>query len=567
MVAHRIPRLNGLLSVWLGVALLLVGLAPLGHAQDQAYAISSYDVTLTLQTDGTYRVAEQIAFDFQQGAFTFGTRSIPTDAFDRLSNVQVTSNDTQILEQTTRTADDHRVIRWTFPERADPASFTLSYTVHGALIEDDDLNRIDWQAIGEGWSVPIRNISITVQIPDELDLSVDDLRVEPADESRVKETPDGYSIHVEHAQLNPDEPYRVIVEFPQRLEGRPPNEVNWALVGAFALAVLIGVLPGLVLWRRWRGPRHEARSSEAPDVSLPEAAVLMNGVTAAAQRAIPAMLYDLAARGQVTLKRSKEKQRFAGEKPVVRIDFHETSDEVTQPEQRLLSELRQYETLTEFGRKGNRLRRRILSETRDHLVERGDMADHEGRSGRVWLLSTVGLVGGIAVGAFGGGWWFVALGLGIGLFIGGLFLGAVTLHTLTDQGAQRRARVEGYLDRLLEELSSLQRHDPVGAARFFIDHLPWLALHERVWSQHMDEIKDGLKAADAEDRFEMPPWLQDATDETEEGFAPAYASFAACYAVIGDAGGAAAAGGAAGGAASAGAGAAGGAGGGGGGAG
>jgi len=183
------------------------------------------------------------------------------------------------------------------------------------------------------------------------------------------------------------------------------------------------------------------------------------------------------------------------------------------------------------------------------------------------LASILALVAGIAIGAFGGGWWLIALGLGIGAFIDGLVVGGITYYARTDQGAYKQAETEAYLDHLLNELNSLERHDPIRAAEFLIDHLPWLALHERVWSKHMDKIKDDLKEADAEDRFDVPPWLQDFTDEADEGFSPAYASFVARYAVIGDTGGAAAAGGAAGGGTSAGAAAAGGTGGGGGGAG
>ncbi|MFB6286315.1 MAG: DUF2207 domain-containing protein [Candidatus Bipolaricaulia bacterium] len=545
------------------VAIVLSALAPPTGAQSQTYAISSYDVTLKLQTDGTYLVTEEIAYDFQQGSFSYGTRWIPTDQFDELRNVQVTSPDARILETTTRTEDDRTVIRWTFPERSEPATFTLSYTVHGALIEDGDVNRINWQAVGEETTVPVSNVAMSVRIPDSLDLDQADLDFQPQDEGRIRETSEGYAIHFEHAQLDSGEGYQIIVKFPKRLEGRPPQEVNWALVGAVGLAFLIAILPSVVLWRRWRGPRHETHSAEEPDVPLAQAGVLLKGPSTEAQRAIPAMLYDLASRGHITLTRTKQKKsRFARERPVVHVEFHQTRDDLSDMEAKLLDELHAYESLTEFGRKGNRTRRQLLSDTRLQLVEQGDLAHHRRRSNRVWIAVTLALILGIVVSVLGGGWWFIALGLGIGLFLSGMILAGVTHYTLTEQGAKKRARVDAYLDHLLEKLASLQRHDPIGAAQFFIDQLPWLALHKRVWSKHMDEIKEGLKEADAEDRFEMPPWLQDHTAEAEKGFAPAYASFAACYAVIGDTGGAAAAG-AAGGAASAGAGAAGGAGGGG----
>lgn len=563
MGAHHNRRLGELLQILAISALLVLGSAALGHAQSQTYAFSAYDVTLALQPDGQYRVTEELSYDFQQGTFSFGTRSIPNDGFDALRNVQVTSADAEILGTRTRTESDQTIIRWTFPERTEPATFTLRYTVDGALIEDEDLNRIDWQALGEETTVPVNNVSVSVQIPNELDLAAEDLAFQPTDEGQLRETSEGLTISFQRAQLDPGEGYRVVVEFPKRLEGRSPNEIDWTLVGAVGAAFLIGLVASAVLWRRWRGPRHETRTSEQPEIPLPEAAVLIKGATSEGQRAVPAMLYDLAARGHITLKRTKEKQRFGGERPKIQVEFHEPREDLSEAERQLLDELRNHDSLTEFGRKGNRFRQALLSDARLELLKRGDLAHHGRRSGLVWIGSIAALILGIGIAFWGGGWWFLALGLGTGLFIGGLVLGGVTYYTLTDQGAEKRARIEAYLDHLLDELTSLKRHDPIGAARFFIEHLPWLALHERVWSKHMDEIKDGLKEADAEERFEMPLWLQDVTDDTETGVAPAYASFAACYAVIGDTGGAAAAGGAAAGAASAGAGAAGGAGGGG----
>lgn len=210
MFARRRRRLHRIIGMWLGAAILLVGVATLGHALDQSYTISSYRVTLELLDDGTYSVTEEIAYDYQAGTFTFGTRSIPTDKVDRLNDVEVTGSDTQVLETTTRTEDERKSIRWTFPECAEPATFTLSYSVHGALIEDDDLNRIDWQALGQETTVRVSNVAISVRILNSLDLTQEDLDFQPSEESQIRETSEGYAIDFEHAQLDSGQGYRVI---------------------------------------------------------------------------------------------------------------------------------------------------------------------------------------------------------------------------------------------------------------------------------------------------------------------------------------------------------------------
>lgn len=97
---------------WISITLWLVlAIATPALAQEKVYDIANYDVDLVLRTDGSYRVTERITFDFQQGNFTFATRNIPLDKIDRITEMQVQSEDVVLRDVTVEMRDEEQFIR------------------------------------------------------------------------------------------------------------------------------------------------------------------------------------------------------------------------------------------------------------------------------------------------------------------------------------------------------------------------------------------------------------------------------------------------------------------------
>ncbi|RME44498.1 MAG: DUF2207 domain-containing protein, partial [Chloroflexi bacterium] len=378
---------------WIFIFLLLLfAFAAPALAQQKIYEISNYDVELVMRPDGSYRVTETITFDFQQGTFTFATRNIPLDKIDRITDVQVQSDDVALRDVSVEVRGNEELIRWTYPERTGPTTFTITYTVYGALFEADGKNLIDWDAIGTGWSVPIYDVDVRVTVPAAFNLTAADIHIEPRDEGRLTETSGGYVASFSYPRLSPHTAYRVIVSFPRQLPGQTRSRATPAggrsgrriaptgeQVAGGVIAALLGLIPGLIAFFRWRGPQLRLTAMDRPDVSLPRAAVLLNGTSAAGQRAFAAVVFDLAARGHLTLRRVKHKTWIFSQKRV-EVDFHEDPGDLSPFERELIDELRDYETLEEFGLRASSFRSETLKEIYNDLVEEGYLENHMTRS-------------------------------------------------------------------------------------------------------------------------------------------------------------------------------------------
>jgi len=543
---------------------LLGWLTPTAEAQDKQYALSSYDVRLTMHEDGAYRVTETIRFDFQQGAFTFATRSIPQSRIDSLYNVQVTSADASITE-VTHEDDGAATIRWTFPERTQPATFVLSYAVAGALDADSGDNVIDWQAIGDAWDVPIRDVNVTVSIPFG-DVPRDSITVRPEDEATLERAGAGWTVSFAHDALAPGEGYRAIVRFPERIAVAEPEDDQEGLMVLTAAGLLvIGLIGGVILLTAWRGPSVDPETVEdpqRPDLSLPHAAFLAHDSSTGRSRMFSAVLFDLAQRGHVTLRREQH-DSWLGSDDVVTVTADTDRFGLTDFENALLDEIQQHDTLKAFGQQASSFQHEQLERVREQTIERGWFQSYEARSNRLYVIGTLLAIAAVGLPFLLTGW---AVPLSVGL-LGGPGLAALMAgtqrHVITAAGAQQKAQVLAHLNETRERVEAQRDTDPVAAAQQLLDALPWLVLDPDVDKAWLDDLKDALEDADRE--VALPDWLDDAVGHTEEAASAAVAAFMPIYITVISTSGATGAGAVAGGAA--GAGAAGGAGGGGGGAG
>ena len=534
------------------------------RAQDKTYALSDYDVRLTLRADGTYRVEETVRFDFQQGAFTFATRTIPQGRIDALYDVQVTSPDAPIAE-VTHEDDGAATIRWTFPERTQPATFTLSYTVAGALEADDGNNVIDWQAIGDGWTVPIRDIDVTVSVPFG-DVPRDSIAVQPADEATLDRTGAGWTASFAHDALAPGDGYRVIVRFPERIAvAEPKDDQEGLMVLTTAGLLVIGLIGGVILLSAWSGPSVDPETvddPQRPDLALPYAAFLAHDSSTGRSRMFSAVLFDLAQRGHVTLRR-EQRDSWLESDDVVTVTVDTDRFGLTDFENALLDEVQQHDTLKAFGQQTSSYRHEQLESVREQVIERGWFRSYEARSNRLVVVGVLLAAAAVGLPFLLTGWAaFLAVGLLGGPGLAAL-LGGSLRYVITVPGAQRKAQVLAYLDATREQVETRRDADPVAAAQQLLDDLPWLILDPDVDKAWLDDLKDALE--DAEGDVPLPDWLDDAVGQTEDAASAAVATFMPIYIAVISTSGATGAGAVAGGAA--GAGAAGGAGGGGGGAG
>ena len=555
---------------------LPAALAPApGRAQERRYTLGDYDVAVAVQPDGGYRVTERITYDFRRGTFHYITRDIPLRYIRDFQLVSLTSPATAVQNVAVARSRVRARIRADFAPARGQLPFMLTYDARGALFENAGRNIVDWDAIGRDWRVPIAAVHVAVLLPGALELDSTDITPQPSGATLTRMEDGGWRVDFRYGALAPRTAYRVVVAFPWRVPARtdwptlrrehPGPELNPPLPTSYIwmlpLAALAGLLPGLTLFRLWGGQRRELLPGVSPPAPMPRAAAILPEWSGAPQRVFAAVLFDLAARGHLELRRVLRVGRLSRTRRLEVTVHDEVDDPLTDFERGLLDELRRHATLEQFARKGWAYRRRATAALRGELLREGLLEAHTARS----LLLALGRIAAFVLAMFilaTGGRSLLPAGIFLLASTLGLMLASLRVRTPTERGAYLRAQVLAYLAGLRQRVEALAA-SPVQAAEAYIADLPWLTLDTRVTRNWVGRILRGLKDSDGELR--APGWAQDVADETGTANT-AYAAFLPYYHVTTAAAGTAAPGsGAAG--TSAGAGAGGGAGGGGGGAG
>jgi len=529
---HRAPRLAPSAFV-LFLSLFLTPLFPHASslsAQEKVYEIADLKARLELRPDGSYRIREEITYDFQAGSFTFAVRDIPLSNSDGVSTVSVQSRDVTISGIEQEEEGGSWRVRWNFPPTTGLATFVLEYDIRGAVREVDETNEVFWRVVGGGWDVPFRQVEAEVVVPAELSVPASALTLDPPEIATIGTEGENVVARFVPGPLPAGRAYQVRVTFPKIMEGRLVGfarpEVRALLVGALAF-VLFLLIGGIIAHRRG-GVRLPPRSQTHPGVDIPSAAVLLHRSSPAWERAFPATLFDIANRGAISLERIDHKKRILTTQKVVLRRNQESEERLTDFEGSFLAKLETYEDLEEFASDGKKFRSGVMEKVRDGLITSGDLTDDRSAANRAVLLAVLLFVLAAAVfvaGAVKGHPWLMALaGAGIGVAAGFALNGGVRFP-LTRQGAEHLAALKGYLEGLREELQQKVKMSPIQAAEFLFSALPWLTLDPKYQGAEARKLARALKEESGELR--TPPWALDRTREFEKAAANKSAAYMA----------------------------------------
>ena len=156
---------------------LLVGVSPSAAlAQDKTLYWETYDVDITVQPDGCFRVVETQQLVFTSGTFRFGIRHIPTENTSSISDLAVSeaggvlyreSDSGEPFTFSTSKLANELNIRYNFPPTSDDdRTMVVEYTVCGALLFYEGGDQLVWKAVPSNDLFPIQHASVTVHLPD-----------------------------------------------------------------------------------------------------------------------------------------------------------------------------------------------------------------------------------------------------------------------------------------------------------------------------------------------------------------------------------------------------------------
>jgi uncharacterized membrane protein len=252
------------------------------EASDFQEHIEKYDVTMTVASDGKMQVQEVIAYNFgvvpKHGIF----RDIPlretygTDGkFKRVYKIDVNKvTATNASAQTSvSNQGNYKHIRIGDPDRTVTGThtYTIDYTVTGAMTGFADHDELNWDAIGLQWPVPITRATVRVTMPAEVQQVACFWGPPNSKLPCALATKDGTHATFSQTDLGSNEGLTAVIGIPKGYINPPPKpmlERNWNLDDAFArrantivpgglLAVLgIGAVIAIA-WRRGRDRRYQ----------------------------------------------------------------------------------------------------------------------------------------------------------------------------------------------------------------------------------------------------------------------------------------------------------------------
>lgn len=154
------------------IGLVLLWAAPAAATIHEA--VSRFDSAIVVDPDGSLGITETIRYDFggneRHGIFRrIPIREIADSAHDRLYPVENVSVQLDGGGVPTEITDDgvDEVIKIGDPDKTLTGEHTyrISYTVRGAINTFADHDELYWNAVGDGWEVPVDGITVTVTGP------------------------------------------------------------------------------------------------------------------------------------------------------------------------------------------------------------------------------------------------------------------------------------------------------------------------------------------------------------------------------------------------------------------
>lgn len=163
------------------VALLAVAIAPIARAQDdRSVVVTRRDGEITILQNGDVNVVETWQTQFIGGPFRFAFRSIPLDRVEAISDWGVSeggvayrqgSDETPRTFKLERNGNEQRITWYFEPTRDAARTFTLRYTLQGALRIYPDGDQFFWKFIEADRGYPINDARVIVRLPGTFDPS------------------------------------------------------------------------------------------------------------------------------------------------------------------------------------------------------------------------------------------------------------------------------------------------------------------------------------------------------------------------------------------------------------
>ena len=155
-------------KILLVLALLLLTFPISSFAAEKSWEISKWDTQIRINPDASFDVIDTVTFDFH-GSFSFVTRSIDNQKFDRITDYTVTDESGATVSSGSSLSydaeSDAYVSTLNFSAKDESRTFTFHYSIEGALGYFEDHDELYWNILPSERDVRVGSVSATVTLP------------------------------------------------------------------------------------------------------------------------------------------------------------------------------------------------------------------------------------------------------------------------------------------------------------------------------------------------------------------------------------------------------------------
>lgn len=223
--------------------------------------IRSYDVKIEIHGDGSLLITETIEYDFGSAERHGIVRDVPTrqtydDRYDRVYPVHVesvaaTGGASATFEVSNEPGGITR-IRIGDPDLTTTGlhTYRLLYTVQAAMNGFDDHDELYWNAVGEGWDVPVDHATVVVSAPERILAAACFAGPVGSDTACDKKGTERRTARFAQKGLFPFEAFTVVVSLPKGAVAEPQPQLveRWSIGRAFSRTpIALGLSGGLLV--------------------------------------------------------------------------------------------------------------------------------------------------------------------------------------------------------------------------------------------------------------------------------------------------------------------------------
>ncbi len=316
--------LSRLLIIPLLALFLLSPLTPNAAAQSKSVTVLRRDAEITILSNGDIHFEEVWETRFEGGPFTFAFRSIPLNKVEEITNWGVREGSTIYSSGSGSTPFTYKLsseggerkITWYFlPTTNQTRTFTLSYTLKGALAIYDEGDQFFWKFIESDRGYTINSASVTVRLPAAFSTEqLEGATFFNGDATSDWQIVDGQTIAYRGGPFYSGDEWEIGVKFPHGVVNAAPPpwqsiaDNQWLYNLEAIVAALIFLISGgmgvYLIWYLWGRDKPVGVMAEffprPPDDSPPAVAGTLIDERADMQDII-ASLVDLARRGYLKI--------------------------------------------------------------------------------------------------------------------------------------------------------------------------------------------------------------------------------------------------------------------------